>query len=192
MAKRNRKGGWTGTAAGSGAVRSGGGPQVEKNTSELRKFDTKYTPFQKGIRVLLFVLACVLAGSLIYQATPKNMAEYWGVDEQWDAVSKVEITVYDEEGNGNGSPQQNGAVTELTEPAELEAFYAALDGSELRRLWVDDDDSIPFTTEICIYLDGKTYPDFLAGFIDNHVYFLYMPTYPWYLEDGTPLLEYLN
>ena len=78
MAKRNRKGGWTGTAAGSGAVRSGGGPQVEKNTSELRKYESKRTPLQKAVRLLLFVLACVLAGSLIYQTTPKSMAEYWG------------------------------------------------------------------------------------------------------------------
>ena len=118
------------------------------------------------------------------------MAEYWGVDEQWDAVSKVEITVYDNEDE----------ITELTDEAELEAFFTALDESKLKRLWTDiklgrgpkNTDVPAFTSEVRIFLDGSDKPAFEAGFVRNHVYFLHMPTYLWYLEDGTPLLEYLN
>ena len=194
MAKRNKKGGWTGTAAGAGAVKSGGGPQVEKNFDELKKYDAKHTPMQRGIRILLFVLVCVLAGSLIFQATPKNMAEYWGVADQWESVSKVEITVFGESGD------EDGIATELTGEAELEAFFTALDESKLKRLWDDiklgrgpKETKVPaFTSEIRIYLEGSDSPAFEAGFVRNHVYFLYMPTYLWYLEDTAPLMEYLN
>ena len=194
MAKRNKKGGWTGTAAGSNAVKSGGGPQVEKNFGELKKYDAKRTPFQKCVRALLFVLVCVLAGSLIYQATPKNMAEYWGVDEQKDAITAVEITVYPESGDEE--------TAMLTSAADIEAFFTALDESELKRLWEDlpdrfrrgpVDTSVPaFTSEIRIYLEGNYEPAFQAGFVKNKAYFLYMPTYLWYLPEGAPLLDYLK
>ncbi len=192
MAKRNKKGGWTGTAAGVNAVKSGGGPQVEKQFGELKKYDTKRTPFQKAIRVLLFVLVCVLAGSLIYQATPKNMAEYWGVDAQKDAISSVEITVYPEGGDAEAAV--------LTSAADIEAFYTALDETSLKRLWEDiklgrgpKETKVPaFTSEVRIYLEGSADPAFQAGFVENNVYFLYMPTYLWYLPEGAPLLDYLQ
>ena len=165
---------------------------MEKQFSELKKFDTRRTPFQKAIRVLLFILVCILAGSLIYQATPKNMAEYWGVDERWDSVSRVEITVFDE----------GETVTELTNDSELEAFYTAMDESKLKRQWDDlsdkfgrgpKDTSTPaFTSEIRIYLEGDGTPEFEAGLAGRDVYFLYMPTYLWYLTEGSPVLEYLD
>ena len=183
MAKRNKKGGWTGTAAGAGAVKSGGGPQVEKNFSELKKYDAKRTPFQKAIRILLFVLACVLAGSLIYQATPKNMAEYWELDTQKDAITCVEVTVYPEDGEE--------VMMDFTSEAGIEEFYNVLDETRLKRLWFADKENTVFTADICVYVNGESEPSYEVGFAGNRVFFLNMPTYDWYLEEGAPLLAYL-
>lgn len=184
MAKRNKKGGWTGTTAGSNAVKSGGGPQVEKQFAELKKYDAKRTPFQKMIRVILFILVCVLAGSLIYQATPKNMAEYWELDAQMDAVSSVEITVY---------PEGSDAVkTVLGTDAEIEDFCTAVDETSLKRLWFADKEGVAFTSDICVYVNGESEPAYEVGFAENRVFFLNMPTYDWYLAEGAPLMEYLG
>ena len=184
MAKRNKKGGWTGTAAGSSAVKSGGGPQVERQLSESRKYDPKYSAGMKIIRAILFILVCVLLGSLIFQATSKNMGEYWGVAEQKDGISAVEITLYSQNGD---------EVTKtLTSSSEIEAFCTALDESKLKRLWSSDDESVSYTAEICIYMKESGNPEFQALFVDDHVYLLYMPTYPWYLTEGSALLEYLK
>ena len=184
MAKKNKKGGWTGTRAGANAVKSGGGPQVERNLAESRKYDPKYSAGMRIARGLLFALVCVLLGSLIFQVTPKNMAEYWKVDEQKDAITAVEIAVYPEDADD--------VKTILTSPTEIEAFCNALEESRLKRLWNADDESIPFTAEIRIHLNGSETAEFQAGFIGDHVYLLYMPTYPWYLEAGSPLLDYLK
>ncbi len=184
MAKRNKKGGWTGTAAGANAVKSGGGPQVEKQFGELKKYDAKRTPFQKAIRVLLFVLVCVLAGSLIYQVTPQNMAEYWGLDKQKDAISAVEITVYPEDGDG--------IKTTLASQADIEAFYTVLDETSLKRLWFADKEGVAFTSDIRVYVNGESEPSYEVGFAENRVFFLNMPTYDWYLAEGAPLLDYLK
>ena len=184
MAKRNKKGGWTGTAAGANAVKSGGGPQVEKQFGELKKYDTKSTPFQKMIRAILFILVCVLAGSLIYQATPKNMAEYWELDAQKDAISSVEITVYPE-----GEKHETAVLTSV---ADIEAFYTVLDETNLKRLWFADKEGAAFTSDIRVYVNGESEPSYEVGFAENRVFFLNMPTYDWYLAEGAPLLDYLK
>ena len=183
MAKRNKKGGWTGERTGSNAARRGGGPQVEKNFDELKKYDSHRTPFQKAMRILLFVLVCVLAGSLFYQVTPKNMAEYWELDEQKEAISAVEITVYPEDGEA--------VMMDFTSEAGIEEFYRVLDETRLKRLWFADKENVVFTADICIYVNGESEPAYEVGFVDNRVFFLNMPTYDWYLEEGSPLLAYL-
>ncbi len=184
MAKRNKKGGWTGSSAGAGAIKSGGGPQVEKNRSELKKFDAKHTPLQKAVRILLFILVCVLAGSLIYQATPKNMAEYWEVETQKDAITKVEIVRYDEEGDAD--------TAVLTAASDIEAFYTVLDATRLKRLWFADKENALFTDSISIFVNGEEEPSYEVGLADSRVYFLHMPTYDWYLDESAPLLTYLD
>lgn len=184
MAKRNKKGGWTGKAAGSSAVKSGGGPQVEKNRSELKKYEEKTTPFVKLGRVVIFLLVCILAGSLIYQATPKNMAEYWGVKESREVISRAEITRYD------ASSERKTEV--LTEQADIDAFCRILDETRMRRLWFADEESVPFTETIAVYVEGAEEPAFEVGLAENRVYFIGMPTYDWYLEAAEPLMEYLN
>lgn len=184
MAKRNRKGGWTGTAAGSGAVRSGSGPQVEKNTSELRKYESKRTPLQKAARLLLFVLACVLAGSLIHQTTPKSMAEYWGLDAQKDAISAIEITVYMDEGED--------AKVDFTNEAEIEVLYNVLQETKLKRLWFADKEAQAFTSEIQVYVNGEKEPAYEVGFVEDRVFFLHMPTYDWYLAEDAPLRDFIK
>ena len=187
MAKRNKKGGWTGTRAGANAIRSGGGPQVEKNFGELKKYDAKRTPFQKAIRVLLFILVCVLAGSLIYQATPKNMAEYWELDKVKESIACVEVTTYE----ANGGEK----VTELTAETDIETFYTALDESSLKRLWFPEDadsELLQFTSLIRVFLEGETEASYEVGFVDERVYFIGMPTYDWYLPEDAPVMEYVK
>ncbi len=184
MAKRNKKGGWTGSSAGAGAIKSGGGPQVEKNRSELKKFDAKHTPLQKAARILLFILACVLAGSLLYQATPKNMAEYWGLDEQKDAISAIEITVYMDEGEP--------AKADFTNEAGIEVFYNVLNETKLKRLWFADKENLAFTSDIKVYVNGEKEPAYEVGFVGDRVFFLNMPTYDWYLDEDAPLKDYIK
>ena len=71
---------------------------------------------------------CVLAGSLLFQATPKNMAEYWELDKVQESIERVEISVYGEDGTEE--------KTVLTEDGDIEAFYTALDETSLKRLWL--------------------------------------------------------
>lgn len=185
MAKRNKKGGWTGgSSVNHNGKNRGAGPQVEKNRSELAKYNAKRSPLQKALLLILFVLVCVLIGSLVYQATPKNVAEYWGLEEQKDAISSVEINVYTEEGDKE--------TTTFTEAADLEAFYAVLDETEVERLWFADEEVAAFTSDIRIYVNGEKTPAFEVGFVEERVYFLNMSTYDWYLPEGAPLLEYLK
>ena len=185
MAKRNKKGGWTGSSVGSGALKSGGGPQVEKQRSESKKFDAKYSGFERVGRIVVFILVCVLAGSPIYQATPKNMAEYWELDKAKESIVRVEIVTYAEDGTEQ--------VEELTDAEDIEAFYTALDETSLRRKWfaggaVDEQ----FTGLICVYLEGETEASYEVGFVNERVYFIGMPTYDWYLNEAEPIMEYLK
>ena len=179
MAKRNKKGGWTGSSVGSNALKSGGGPQVEKQRSESKKFDAKYSAGEKIGRVVVFVLVCVLAGSLLFQATPKNMAEYWELDKVQESIERVE----------DGAEEK----TVLTEDGDIEAFYTALDETSLKRLWfAGDAEEMQFTGLICVFLEGEGEAGYEVGFVNERVYFIGMPTYDWYLEEAEPIMEYLK
>ena len=183
MAKRNKNGGWTGTRAGANATKSGGGPQVEQNLGELKKFEARKSPMQKLLLAVLFVLVCILAGSLIYQNIPQNMAEYWGVDEQFEQITSVVINAYPEDGEK--------VTMDFTSEAGIQEFCNVLDETRLKRLWFADKEGAVFTADIQIYVNGETDPAYEAGFDGDRVYFLNMPTYDWYLEEGSPLLAYL-
>ena len=182
MAKRNKKGGWTGTPAGINAVKSGGGPQVDSWLTPKKK--EKVPAGQLALRIVAFVLACVLLGSLTYQVIPKNMAEYWEVDDVSQQIDRVEITHYTDLGESRAEV--------LTEPDDVQAFYDALDQSKLKRLWFAGDESAPFTSAVQIYLQGEAEPAFDLCMVDERVYFIGIPTYDWYLEADAPLMEYLR
>ena len=182
MAKRNTKGGWTGTPAGINAVKSGGGPQVDSWLTPKKK--EKVPAGQMALRVVAFILVCILLGSLTYQAIPKNMAEYWGVDEVSQQIGRVEINCY--------TTMDDTAAKVLTGQSDIEAFCEALDQTKLKRIWFADDEGNPFTSSVQIYLQGEAEPAFDLCMVDERVYFIGMPTYDWYLEADAPLMEYLR